>query len=243
VSTATRLLETSIGSGPEAPRRARELLRTLSGALPDEVIDDLALLVSELVTNSFRHARIESGAPIGVRVQRTGTGVRVEVSDAGAGDLPEVRKPSGEGGWGLRIVQELSNDWGVARAADGGAVVWFEIELPHPELAWSSDHFTVSTVQDLGKLIVRCGGELDIDTAGPVEDLLRRAIATDKPDQLLLDWSELTFMDSTGIRLLLRIVAMCRRASIDVLWRLSAIAQRALDIVGIHDGLLREFGD
>ena len=53
--------------------------------------------------------------------------VRAEVIDQGLGFIPVARdRPATEaGGWGLHLVQTLSNRWG---AHEGATRVWFEIE-------------------------------------------------------------------------------------------------------------------
>ena len=64
---------------------------------------------------------------IGLRVTLTQGCVRVEVSDAAAGvTAPAIRQPSVEGGWGLRIVDQLSSRWGVSSEGER-RVVWFEL--------------------------------------------------------------------------------------------------------------------
>jgi anti-sigma regulatory factor (Ser/Thr protein kinase) len=112
--------------GPTAPARARKALGSLERTLAD-LRHDVDLLVSELVSNSVVHAqadRVELRA-----VSHTG-GVRVEVSDPGSGfDRDAARRvPSitGEGGYGLHIVDAVANRWGVTR--DTSAGVWFEID-------------------------------------------------------------------------------------------------------------------
>ncbi|MDX6376440.1 MAG: anti-sigma factor antagonist [Gaiellaceae bacterium] len=52
-------------------------------------------------------------------------------------------------------------------------------------------------------------GELDISTAQPLEDDLRR-IEAEGPELLVLDLQQLTFMDSTGLRLLITADARAR---------------------------------
>lgn len=89
---------------------------------------------------------------------------------------------------------------------------------------------------------VLCSGELDIATAPDVDRVIADAMKSDGPRLVCLDWSGLTFMDSTGIRLLLTTVRRCKEAGLDLIWRLSPQAQRALDAVGIHDELLRSYG-
>jgi len=106
-----------------------------------------------------------------------------------------------------------------------------------------SNHFTVTEARSGDTVTVSCAGELDIATAPAVENVIRSVFGSDPPATLELDWSGLTFMDSTGIRLLLTIVKRSAAKSVDLLWRLSDPAQRALDAVGIHDGLLRQLGE
>jgi anti-anti-sigma factor len=104
-------------------------------------------------------------------------------------------------------------------------------------------HFTVSSSRSNEKVTVSCSGELDIATAPEVEREIVRAVTPDAPNLVRLDWSGLTFMDSTGIRLLLSTVRRCKEAGRELEWDLSPAAQRALDAVGIHDELLRTYGE
>lgn len=115
---------------PGAVRSARAVVR---GQLRDWGLDSLAdlaaLLVSELVTNSLRHAT----GPIGVRLVRPAglDGVLlVEVSDP----LPDpprerVARPEDESGRGLQLVAHASRRWGT-RPDDAGKTVWFELAVP-----------------------------------------------------------------------------------------------------------------
>jgi anti-sigma regulatory factor (Ser/Thr protein kinase) len=68
---------------PEAAAEARRALVGL--ALPKITREDLALLVSELVTNAVRHAGLSPRAPIEVRVKNGSGGVRLAVHDPGPG--------------------------------------------------------------------------------------------------------------------------------------------------------------
>ena len=104
-------------------------------------------------------------------------------------------------------------------------------------------HFTVSAERTDEMVTISCSGELDIATAPDIEQAIGKAVASDAPKLIRLDWSGLTFMDSTGIRLLLSTVRMCKEEGFDLVWDLSPAAQRALDAVGIHDELLRSYGD
>ena len=105
-----------------------------------------------------------------------------------------------------------------------------------------SKHFSVSTERTDDTATVFCSGELDIATAPDADKAVIDVISKDNVRLVKLDWSGLTFMDSTGIRLLLTTVRRCKEAGLELIWHLSPQAQRALDAVGIHDALLRSYG-
>ena len=86
---------------------------------------DLALVVSELVTNAVAHGQ---GA-ISMTVRMNGEGVFGEVVDEGGGFEREVRErgPEDLSGRGLHIVDALSSRWGVH---EGTTHVWFELARP-----------------------------------------------------------------------------------------------------------------
>jgi anti-sigma regulatory factor (Ser/Thr protein kinase) len=88
-------------------------------------VDKLRLLVTELVTNSVRHA---AARKVDLEAQVVDGGVRVEVTDEGPGFDPreQDRSASRESGWGLFLVERLAERWGVRR--DGTRTqVWFEL--------------------------------------------------------------------------------------------------------------------
>jgi signal transduction histidine kinase len=113
----------------ESVSRARHALDEETRDLPPEVREDVRLLVSELVSNSVRHAGLAPGDVIGVTVEVEKDRLRVEVSDGGPGFAP-VPSPSLEtgSGFGLHLVERLAHRWGVLR--DDRVRVWFEIEYP-----------------------------------------------------------------------------------------------------------------
>ena len=122
-------LHLRLTSDPRSVVAARRAVNRLGTLAPEERAD-VALLVSELVTNSVRHGA-EAGDAIDVRARASSETVRVEVSDAGAGFVPPARPAprlddEDPGGLGLVLVDRLADRWGVAR--DGGTSVWFEID-------------------------------------------------------------------------------------------------------------------
>jgi stage II sporulation protein AA (anti-sigma F factor antagonist) len=84
---------------------------------------------------------------------------------------------------------------------------------------------------------IRLTGELDVATAGRVEDVLRDAESGDA-DAIVLDLSGLTFMDSTGVRLVLSANARSRADSNRfALRRGSPAVQRVFELSGVADTL------
>jgi anti-sigma regulatory factor (Ser/Thr protein kinase) len=109
-----------------AAERARRALQRL--ALPTPLADEADLLVSEVVTNSIRHAGLGPADLIHLTADWTGTRLRVHVRDHIAhpavvsGSIRPT--PEAESGWGLYLVDRLASRWGTA--TDG---YWFEL---HP---------------------------------------------------------------------------------------------------------------
>ncbi|MFI1017574.1 ATP-binding protein [Streptomyces sp. NPDC020965] len=92
----------------------------------DALGDSIELLLSELVTNGFRHGR---GGPVGVRLWRTEVCVCVEVVSGGGAQVPCVREAgvSEESGRGLWLVDAVADAWGVT--ADGSCT-WCLLAVP-----------------------------------------------------------------------------------------------------------------
>jgi signal transduction histidine kinase len=113
-----------IARDANAPQVARLALNDLDTELDPTVLEDTRLLVSELVSNAVRHG---DGDQVRVVLDVMGpTRVRCEVIDNGDGFLPIARRPDDprEGGWGLHLVEQLSQQWGVR---EGSTHVWFEL--------------------------------------------------------------------------------------------------------------------
>ena len=113
----------------EAALAARHSLNRLEGSLPPEKLEDVRLIVSELVTNSVRHAGLSPDEEISLTVVISDESVRGRVCDSGPGfEKPSEPRPRTDlsGGWGLPIVERISDRWGVER--NGCACVWFEID-------------------------------------------------------------------------------------------------------------------
>jgi serine/threonine-protein kinase RsbW len=92
------------------------------------------LLVSELVTNSIRHARISAHDVISLTARMQASSIRLEVWDAGTeGSVEQRSREFGDeiGGFGLELVATLSDAWGVDRD-QRGTTVWVELATNPP---------------------------------------------------------------------------------------------------------------
>ena len=120
-------LRLNIAGGPHAPERARAWLQSAAGWLPEQLERNLLLLICELVNNSVLHGQAGERDVIEIELSATSGGVRAQVSDRGPGFAPAEReRPIDEpGGWGLVLVERMSERWGVERGT--GTRVWFEL--------------------------------------------------------------------------------------------------------------------
>jgi two-component sensor histidine kinase len=119
MSAVTATLPRAAGS----VRAARRLVDSHSTALSVTQRDDAGLMVSELVTNALRHGEGE----ITLRIRSGSDELTIEIADEGHGTVAIVPAPGASGGWGLRVVDELADAWGVQQ---GSTRVWFRLRLP-----------------------------------------------------------------------------------------------------------------
>ncbi|MFI8087744.1 ATP-binding protein [Streptomyces sp. NPDC086080] len=111
---------------PESAAPARRLVRAACAAWSlDDLAEEAALIVSELVSNAIQHARRDS---IRVVVERPdATYVRIGVVDFSKDPLvSKAPGPEDEGGRGLALVAALATHWG-AEPLPWGKRVWAEL--------------------------------------------------------------------------------------------------------------------
>lgn len=107
-------------------RGARAFLRETVGALvPDSVLQDALVVVSELVTNAVVHAGTDSDLEVrlsegALEIRVTDTSTRPPVRHVADGD-PGTR------GRGLVLLDALSSRWGIERLT-GGKTVWVVLQ-------------------------------------------------------------------------------------------------------------------
>lgn len=115
-----RELPPAVTSVPEARRMVRD---ALGAELWDDIRHQVELAVSELATNAVIHA----GTPFTLRVQTTGSFLRVEVSDRNS-HIPHTRHYSltARTGRGMQLLATSVDRWG-ADPTTTGKTIWFEI--------------------------------------------------------------------------------------------------------------------
>jgi anti-sigma regulatory factor (Ser/Thr protein kinase) len=146
-----------------------------------DLVDDATVVVSELVANAVMHARTE----LVVSVDPAGDGIRVSVAD-GSHILPRwsASSPTATSGRGLLLVQRLSRTWGVQPLADGGKVVWAQIDLPADSRtedsfedvleAWADEPWPAHPLPETGvEIEVEIDVQAMLDSRAHTEELLR----------------------------------------------------------------------
>jgi anti-sigma regulatory factor (Ser/Thr protein kinase) len=110
-------------------RAARRFVLDSAGSVGKQQRDVIAVMVSELAMNAVQHAR----TAFAVTVQRTETGLWVEVTDSAPGSPQAQPLPpaSSTHGRGLFIVDQFADTWGITPAPSGtsGKSVWFRTSL------------------------------------------------------------------------------------------------------------------
>ena len=116
--------------------------------LPPGVREDAQLLVTELVSNSIRHAELRAEERIRIWAEWSGRRLKVMVRDRENGQPGQPGQPAriagsirpapgAESGWGLFIVNRLATRWGTIH--DGGPGYWFELNASRPEVRDQND--------------------------------------------------------------------------------------------------------
>ena len=86
-------------------------------------------------------------------------------------------------------------------------------------------------VDDGGKSVLTLSGELDLSTVGRVEAAFERALSR-SPELLVVDVSELGFIDSSGIALLIRASERVGRLELRCP---TPILRRVIDVTGLTE--------
>lgn len=114
------------------PRTRRTVVEDLRARdVPEQLVRDAEIVVSELLTNAMRHARPLADGTLRVRWKISPESVEVEVTDGGGSTVPAPRPPTAWNTWGrgLRVVRTLAHEWGATQDRTGH-VVWATLGGP-----------------------------------------------------------------------------------------------------------------
>lgn len=129
--SASRVMELPHVSNSVAIARERVCAELAERGASERVMEDAALVVSELVGNALRHARPLPSGHVRVSWETHGDYVEVAVSDGGSTTTPTrgTLAISNAGGRGLGIVDHVADAWGVHRG-DDVSTVWAMVSAP-----------------------------------------------------------------------------------------------------------------
>lgn len=116
--------EFRVRASPEAPSISRSRVAEIRPLLEPR-FDDVAIVISELVSNSVKHA--EPTEQVRVVIETTRKTVRLRVTDQGPCFRADEKQSDGIG---LRIVDRIAERWGVDN--DEACTVWVELTKTEP---------------------------------------------------------------------------------------------------------------
>jgi anti-sigma regulatory factor (Ser/Thr protein kinase) len=123
-------LHREIPNGPEAASLATQFLDSVESQVPEKVLTEARLVLSEIVTDSYRQATRSPNAPILIKLHMSPGRLRVEVTDHRDFDLTaETAEELLFSMRGLRFVNRVTDDWGPL--SQGG--IWAEFDLTRSE--------------------------------------------------------------------------------------------------------------
>ena len=131
------------GTSARAVRAGRDFaLATLHRWGAADLRDDVAVVVSELLTNALRHALTDislpsHATPVRLGLLQPGRSVICAVADPSQ-RVPQPREPGilTESGRGLHVIEALADAWGYTQPGHAGKVVWALFRLPVLRAAW-----------------------------------------------------------------------------------------------------------
>ncbi len=122
-----------------APWRVSSVARARTAVVADleargvseQVIDESAIVVTELIANSLRHANPLHDNTVRIHWTEKAGVVEIEVTDGGGVTTPKPlpRAVFASNGRGLRIVRSLAHEWGVTEKRPG-VTVWASLGGP-----------------------------------------------------------------------------------------------------------------
>ncbi|HEX4033675.1 MAG TPA: STAS domain-containing protein [Solirubrobacteraceae bacterium] len=96
------------------------------------------------------------------------------------------------------------------------------------------ESFSVAASETEGEQLIAANGELDIATVPVLEEAFERALEA-APARIVVDLAGVTFIDSTGLRMLIRIAERSADGQLEI--RSTPVVDRLLQVTGLLDQL------
>jgi anti-sigma regulatory factor (Ser/Thr protein kinase) len=137
MSGAVHGFDIELAGDLDASAAARRAVRDHVPELAEPLQGDVLLLVTELVTNAVEHGGAGPEGSVRLECRSSGDRLRFLVTDPGTerlsnGRPPVHARPGSNGdhasGWGLYLVEQIAERWGVV-AASPGTCVWFDVAV------------------------------------------------------------------------------------------------------------------
>ncbi|MGX7828904.1 SpoIIE family protein phosphatase [Actinokineospora sp. 24-640] len=231
------------------PAQARDLAAmrrdvaawAVATAITAPVLDDLQLVLGEAAANAIDHAYARQAGDFTYRVAVTSTGIHARVSDSGRW-RPPLADP-GHRGRGLQIIRAIARNATVTHDDDGTTVA-FDLDFDPAEPA-GAPAFTLPPVPvglvevsapDAPLQVLRLCGDLAADTVATLRPALLAAIGADDARPVDVDLTDVGYLSSSGIALLLAAATTATAAgrALTVLVTETGAPARVLALSGLH---------
>ncbi|WP_410597480.1 SpoIIE family protein phosphatase [Amycolatopsis sp. lyj-23] len=214
----------------------------LTGLSP-ELHQDLTLGLGEAVANSVEHAYSQRPGNVTYSVTRSAAGeLDVLVRDDGTW-RPEPTD-NGHRGRGLAIIKAMSEDHAIDHDERGTTIRFRLAEDPDQPGRSAQVPFgtmqpaTVSVTESAtGAVVISVVGDLDLDTIDDTGSAVLRAVEASGAKEFVVDLSELGYLSSCGIALLLDAAALAKTRDTALIVRASTKSAplRILEMAGLTD--------
>ncbi|WP_410573044.1 SpoIIE family protein phosphatase [Amycolatopsis sp. cmx-4-61] len=241
-------LQRRAAAEPHVLQRLRDDLERWSAlaALPAELHQDLSLAIGEAVANSVEHAFPRTPGEVTYSVTRTADG-RFDALVRDDGHWRPEPADNSHRGRGIGIIQALSEQFGIDHGDDGTAVRFRIAASPDPASAQTPAGVRESrpappgspnvTVDDSApeSLTLKLTGDLDLATIGEVRPAVLAAVEATASKSVAIDVTELGYLSSCGIALLLDVATVTGRRGLTFKTRAKARSAplRILELAGL----------
>lgn len=228
---------------PGVLRRLRDDVAEWSAltGLPAELQQDLSLALGEAVANSVEHAFPAAPGEVTYAVTRTPAG-RLEAVVRDDGRWRPEPADNSHRGRGIGMIKVLSAEFGIDHG-DDGTTVRFRID-PDPAVAPATPPVVPGTVAATGVsvdesvpgvLALKLTGDLDLATIGEVRPAVLGGVEATAAGDVVVDLTELRYLSSCGVALLLDVAAVTRRRGLDFTTRAHSASAplRILELAGL----------